>query len=116
MATATDLEFVKTAIMVVNLFGTVGVALWAWLRGPSEANTKRLGALEEDVDMHRRDASTRLQQIEGRLQFIPTVTELGELQADMRELKSTQASFHREMHQARESLTRIEDFLLRAPR
>lgn len=111
-STSVDLEFVKTAIMVINLLGTCGVAVWAWLRGPSEANTKRLETLEHGVEEQRRDTTSRLDKIEGRLQFIPTVTELGALQADMRELKATQASLQREMHRVVESNTRIEDFLL----
>jgi chromosome segregation ATPase len=103
-----DAEAARTIIAVTNLLGTIGVAVWAWLRGPSEANTSRLETLDEELQEQRRGLAA----IEGRLQFIPTVNELGALQADMREARATQDSLRREMHQVRESLTRIEDFLL----
>ena len=107
-----DLEFVKTAVAVINLFGTIGVALWAWLRGPSEANTKRLESLDGEVQ----GMGKKLLGIEGRLQFIPTDTDLSELRGDLKAMKATHEAFQREMHGMNAALQRIEEFLLKAPR
>lgn len=106
-------QLVSTALMLMNFLGTIGVAVWVWLRSPSEANTERLDKHDEELENLRRETGDRLVAIESRLQFIPTVTEMGTLQADVREVKATQDAFQRELHQARLSLTRIEDFLMK---
>ena len=105
-------QLVSTVLMLANFAGTVGVAVWVWLRGPSEANAKHLDQLDQELERLSRATGDRLLAIEGRMQFIPTVTEMGDLQAEVREMRATQASLQREMHQMGVSLARIEDFLL----
>lgn len=108
-----DWEFVRTVIMLVNLAGTAGVALFAWMRKPSEANSEQLKELREALQQRDASNSSRFDKIETRLQFIPTVTELGKLQADVREVTATQQAMQRDVHRMSGSLTRIEDFLLK---
>lgn len=111
-----SLDTINNLIPLINLLGTIGVALWVWLRSPSQAQVSRLEQHDEEIEGLRRDTGDRLVAIESRLQFIPTVTELSELQASVREINANQESLQREVHAMRDSVRRIEDFLLRTTR
>ena len=106
-------QLVSTALMLMNFVGTIGVAVWVWLRSPSEANTERLDKHDQELEDLRRETGERLVAIESKLEFIPTVNDMGTMQADVRAVKATQDAFQRELHQARLSLNRIEDFLMK---
>jgi len=116
-----DYEAGRFWLGVLNALGTVAVFGYTWFATRDKDNAQHIKAVEEALSqriaaysLKMTDLNTKVVGIEQTLKYMPSQDEISELQGDMKAIKANQEATQREWHTIRQSLNRIEDFLLKA--
>lgn len=115
-----DYEAGRFWLGVVNLLGTVAVFAYTFVATRDKDNAKHIDAVEEALNkkvaeygVKVSDVNSKVSGIEQTLKYMPSQDEIAELQGDMKAVKANQEATQRDWATIRNSLNRIEDFLLR---
>lgn len=108
-----DYEQIKFWLQALNMLGVVGVAVYTWIATSDKDNSQHIKAVEEAMTRRIAELVSRLDRVETSMQHIPTQQELASLQGDMKSMKTAQDAMRDDFRTVRQSLTRIEDFLLK---
>ncbi len=66
-------SWISATVALVNMLGTIAVALWVWLDGRNRVTTDRVA----DVERRQSDADARLDVVDARLGLTPAHEDLG---------------------------------------
>ena len=88
------------------------LAVTVWLRKPGHDAGEAVQALRIDLDKRLQGHSERLTEIEAHMEHMPTSEELEELKGTVKETGQRVAGIADGMSTMRNTLTRIETFLL----
>jgi predicted nucleic acid-binding Zn-ribbon protein len=97
---------------VLNALGTAAVFAYTWFATRDKDNTKHIKAVEEAMNKAIAEYANRIGRIETQMSYVPTQQQLSVLQGEMRAVQTAQEAIQRDMLASRQSLNRIEDFLL----
>lgn len=116
-----DYEAGRFWLGVLNILGTVAVFAYTWFATRDKDNAQHIKAVETalsnriaEYSVKMNDLTNRVSGVEQTLKYMPSQDEISELQGDMKAIKANQEATQREWHTIRQSLNRIEDFLLKA--
>jgi len=116
-----DYEAGRFWLGMLNAVGTVAVFAYTWFATRDKDNAQHIKAVEEalskriaEYSLKVNDLNTKVAGIEQTLKYMPSQDDISELQGDMKAIKANQEATQREWHTIRQSLNRIEDFLLKA--
>lgn len=108
-----DYEQLTFWMAAINMLGVVGAVIYTWIATSDKDNSQHIKAVEEAMTRKIVEHSSRLDRVETSLEHIPTQQELAELQGDMKSVKTAQDAIREDFRTVRQSLNRIEDFLLK---
>lgn len=112
--------YLALALGVINLLGTAGVGVYAWIVAQSKNSTQHIKALEQVFLQKMGEYGSRLDKVETHMGHMPTPHQLSQLQSELRELAATQKANHVANTDKLLALTtsqnRVEDYLLRGSR
>lgn len=104
------------ALGVINILGTVGVGVYAWIVAQSKNSTQHIKALETVFLQKIGEYGSRIDKVETHMSYMPTPQQLSNMQGDLREFGAIQKSQHESNHQKLTALTlsmqRVEDYLM----
>ncbi len=106
---------------VLNALGTLAVFGYTYFATRDKDNAQHIKAVETALSnriaehiLKMTELTSRVTTVEQTLKYMPSQDEISELQGDMKAIKANQEATQREWHTIRQSLNRIEDFLLKA--
>lgn len=101
---------------VINLLGTAGVAVYAWIVAQSKNSTQHIKALEQVFLEKMGEYGSRMDKVETQMGFLPTPQQISAMQGELREIAATQRAQHTANDQRLNAMTatmqRVEDHLL----
>ena len=107
-----DYEAWKFWLDIFQLLVTAGVAVYLWLVSRTRYNARRLREHAERVDGRLDDHDQVLTRLDERLRHVPDSGSLGRIHTRLDTLTETVAEFSGEFEAWKDSLARVNDFLL----
>lgn len=100
----------------INLLGTIGVGVYAWIVSQGKDSARHIKALESVMLQKMAEHGSRLDLVETHMKYMPSPAQLLQMQGDLREIQATQRAQHdantSKLSTLAVSVERIEDFLL----
>lgn len=91
---------------------TIALAVTVWLRKPGTDAGLAVNALKADVDLRLNAYAQRLTEIEAHMKHMATSEKLMELEGSVKQLNERTMGIDERLKTMRETLVRIESFLL----
>lgn len=104
-----DLEIVKTALMVINMLGTLAIGTWLYLEKRSDKTNARIDDAEKTLKGH----ATKLAKLEVGSENAPTHADLGDLHERISAVAEGVSELTGEFSGVRRTLDLIHEYLLK---
>ena len=103
-----EASWISASVAVLNMIGTVAVALWVWLDGRNRVTTDRVAA----VEARQHEADARLDVVDARLGLSPAHEDLGRVYGRLEAINGQLKELSGEVHGLAKQVGMINQHLL----